>query len=128
MLAPDHVRIGAAGGDQVRILDIGIVGLVGRHEGGAQALPRQPPALARIVALPDPAAGDGHRHLAAVPGIDPDGVGRRQFGPAAEPALPLRQVVETRDQGPALAAVAADEKGAGRDPGPDQPRLIRAAG
>ncbi len=110
----------------MRVLVQGVIGLVGRHIGVAQAMTGLAPALAAVVALPNPAAGDGDRDLAAVAGIDTDRMGRGQIGPAAHPFLPLGQVIEAADQVPAFAPVAADEHGAGGDPGPDQARLVRS--
>jgi hypothetical protein len=49
--------------DAVRVLRVAVVGLLGRHVGGAHALGAQRPAGARVGAVPGTAAADAQQQL-----------------------------------------------------------------
>lgn len=105
VLGPEMVGRAGALDESVRILDIGIATLVGRHVSGAHALGTVFPVRAVVFADPDAAAGDAEDDAAAVARVDGDGVDARVIVAAAEPFPALREIPEGANELPVLAVV-----------------------
>ena len=88
MLHPQHVRIGGALGNRVRVLDIGILGTLGRHEVGPHAGAGVGPGSAGVAGLPDTAARDGDGDMGTVARVDEHAVDASLVVATAHPFAP----------------------------------------
>ena len=100
MLHPEHVGVGPALRDHVRVLDVLLELLVGRHEIGAHALCGELPLPAAVARRPHAAARDADLHVTRIARVDADRVDARLIGAAAEPLLAARVVPQRRDRAP----------------------------
>jgi len=72
VLHPQHVGGGGAGDHAVRVLDVDVIGALGRHEVGAHAIGRQWPGRPSVARLPDAATRHCNRDMARIARVDDD--------------------------------------------------------
>ncbi len=112
MLAPQHLRLRRAARDGMRILDLGVERLVGRHVLGAHAVRGLRPRSAPIVRDPGAPAAHAHQHGAAREGTDRMDAG--DVVAAAIPGRPFGPVPERFVEVPAEAVIGRAEQAAGQ--------------
>src|SRR5436853_7113303 len=125
MLRPEHVGARRALHDAMRVLDVGIVAALGRHELGVHAVRGEPPAFAAVARLPGAAAGNAHRDAPVVARVDANGMDARMVVTAAKPLGALGPPPQAVDEGPGFAAIARLEQAARNAARPQRPRGIR---
>ncbi len=124
MLGPQDIGRGRAALDAVRVLDIGVVLALGRHEKRLHARGARAPACTAIGRAPGTAAADADQHLAGRLRMRADRMDAWRVVAAAKPFQSLLAVPERFDQLPAFATIAAAEQAAGNGARPDMARRV----
>src|SRR5438270_4838265 len=106
MLRPQHLGARGALNDAMRVLDVGIVAALGRHELGVHAVRGELPAFAAVARLPGAAAGNAHRDAPVVARVDANGMDAGMVVAAAKPLGALGPPPQALDKGPGFAAIA----------------------
>src|SRR5690606_21222349 len=85
VLDPEGVGLGGALGEEVGVLDVGVVGALGRHVFGAHAFAAGIPGAPAIARDPCTATGDAEDDVIWIAGVHADGMNAGKIGAAAEP-------------------------------------------